>query len=457
MLRRRHVLPLLTASAALCAGLLGACATGPSASGLPPVVFVHGNGDSAALWTTTLWRFESAGWPRERLHAIQLPYPLSRDDDSVAQAGRSSTDDHMRFLAAEVAAVLQRTGADKVALVGNSRGGNAIRNYIASGGGDKLVTHAVLGGTPNHGVWSNPAFRPGSEFNGASPFLKGLNTRPDGNEVTPGPKWMTIRSDRNDKFAQPDGIWIGARGQPTNVTFEGPALKGADLNAVLPGRDHREVSFHADAFSLAATFIGSRDERRGAIVPQPRVTLDGQVTGFTAAGPTNLPLVGATLEVYAVDVANGQRRGDALLRKTIGADGRWGPLATDSSTPLEFVLTAPGFATTHIYRSPFLRSSDIVHLRPETLAAADKDAVSVVSMSRPRGYLGLNRDRMSLDGVTALVDVPPGVPGFAVTKRKLAAASDAGRAVAAELNGERIVGRAWPAAENRVVILEMHY
>ena len=38
---------------------------------------------------------------------------------------------------------------------------------------------------------------------------------------------MTLRSDNNDKFAQPDGVWIGARGTPTNVTADGPALKGA--------------------------------------------------------------------------------------------------------------------------------------------------------------------------------------------------------------------------------------
>jgi hypothetical protein len=33
----------------------------------PPILFVHGNGDHAALWLTTLWRFEANGWPRERL------------------------------------------------------------------------------------------------------------------------------------------------------------------------------------------------------------------------------------------------------------------------------------------------------------------------------------------------------------------------------------------------------
>ena len=52
---------------------------------------------------------------------------------------------------------------------------------------------------------------------------------------------MTIRSDNNDKFAQPDGVWIGARGTPTNVSFDGPALKGAE-NVVIAGIDHRETA-----------------------------------------------------------------------------------------------------------------------------------------------------------------------------------------------------------------------
>ncbi len=49
--------------------LLAGCASGPTQDERPPIVFVHGNGDTAALWLTTVWRFESNGWPRERLHA----------------------------------------------------------------------------------------------------------------------------------------------------------------------------------------------------------------------------------------------------------------------------------------------------------------------------------------------------------------------------------------------------
>jgi len=463
MLRRRTLLPLLAAA------LLAACATPPggtTAADQPPIVFVHGNGDTAALWTSTLWRWESNGWPRARLHAVDFPNPSARDDNGVEQAGRSSADDQMRHLAAEIDKVLAATGSVKVVLMGNSRGGNAIRHYIANwkdgqGGGAAKVSHAILGGTPNHGVWSIPGFRPNNEFNGAGAFLRGLNAPkgPNGDEVTPGVQWMTLRSDNNDKFAQPDGVWIGARGTPTNVTFDGPALKGA-TNVVLPGRDHREVSYHPEAFAAAFRFVTGRAPATSTalhITPEAQVTLGGKVSGFSAGSPTNLPLPGAKLSVYAVDAATGVRRGAALVDQTVGADGRWGPLRTDSRTALEFVLDAPGAAISHTYRAPFLRSSDIVHLRTErAIADADKDAAAIVSFTRPRAYFGLPRDVVLLAGEPA-PGIPPGVAGVASSKRKLAAA---GQSVAGEFRSgvviERIVGRAWPAAERRVTVLELH-
>ena len=42
----------------------------------------------------------------------------------------------------------------------------------------------------------------GSEFNGAAPFLKELNGGPD--DLIPGVEMMAIRSDKNDKYSQPD-------------------------------------------------------------------------------------------------------------------------------------------------------------------------------------------------------------------------------------------------------------
>jgi pimeloyl-ACP methyl ester carboxylesterase len=278
----RRALLVAAGAAALLAGCSLFRAAVPRAPDpTPPIVFVHGNGDTAALWLTTLWRFESNGWPRERLHPIDLPYPLARDDDSKAQEGRTSAAEHMQFLSAEVDKVLKATGAAQVVLIGNSRGGIAIRNYIANGGGARKVSHAILGGTPNHGVWADTKRLPGNEFNGAGPVLTALNAPKgaEGLEVTPGVRWMTIRSDNNDKFAQPDGVWIGARGTPTNVNADGPALKGAD-NVVIPGIDHRETSFGPQAFTAAFRFITGRTPNTASITPESSVVLNGKVSGI---------------------------------------------------------------------------------------------------------------------------------------------------------------------------------
>ncbi len=454
---------LLTAGCAAPSGSPGSGATGwltsltsgaqPSLTERPPIVFVHGNGDGAANWLTTLWRFESNGWPRERLHAIDAPNPLSRDDDAVAQADRTSAAEHAAYLASEIDAVLKRTGAKQVVLVGNSRGGNAIRTYVRDYGAAK-VSHAVLGGTPNHGVWARADFRPGNEFNGAGPVLMRLNAPqgPQGLEVSPGVKWMTLRSDGNDKFAVPTGEWIGQGPSfKTNVDARGPELKGAD-NRVLVGLDHREVSYHQKAFEQTWQFITGGLPARG-IEPQAQVVLDGKVTGLAGSAPTNLPLAGARVQVHAVDCDKGERRGAPLLDRTIGADGRWGPLRTDAQTCLEFEYGAQGFATVHQYRAPFPRSSDIVNLRPIRISDADRKAGALVSLTRPRGYFGLGRDEMSLDGAP-LPGVVAGVAGQSLSRLSLPSAEV--RTVVARFITERIAMRTWPAAQGHLSVAELH-
>lgn len=457
MMNRRGMLGL-----AASAVLLTSCAAPPVLEQAPPIVFVHGNGDTAALWQTTLWRFESNGWPRERLHAIELPYPLSRDDDTKLQPGRTSTAEHMAYLKGEVEKVLKTTGASKVVLFGNSRGGNAIRNYIQNGGGAATVSHAILGGTPNHGIWAIKGFREGNEFSGTGAFLTALNAPKNGNgdEVTGPVKWLTIRSDNNDKYAQPDGVWIGAKGTATNVTADSPALKGAS-NVVLAGIDHRETAFSPAAFDAAYRFVTGKAPQSLTIAAEATVVLNGNITGkgvksddpSSGSGANNLPVPGATLEIYATDASTGARLGAALHRKAVGADGQWGPFMAQSAVQYEFVVSAPGYATTHIYRSPFPRSSAVVHLRPERLSDAEKSSQSVVNFVRPRGYFDAQRDKMSFDGTSKLPGVPPTGAGVASSKMVLTQAGV--RAISAEFNGEHLTGRTWPVSENRVVLLEL--
>ncbi len=390
------------------------------------------------------------GYDRSLLHAIDFRHPLARNDDAKPQPLRSSAAEAMQELAAKVDEVRKLTGRDKVVLIGNSRGGNAIRNYVKNGGGAAKVSHAILGGTPNHGVFDWEQTR-GSEFNGKGAFLMQLNAGP--NEVVPGVRFMTSRSDTNDKFAQPDGAFVGAPGRATGVGFDGPELKGAE-NVVIPRIDHRETSFDAPAFAEMFRFITGRAPAQLAIATEQPPVLNGKVSGMPGGVPTNLPVAGAKVEVYEVDRNTGARRGAAVHAKTTGADGLWGPFNARLETHYEFVVVAPGHSITHVYRSPFPRSSNLVHVRPADIAKSDLAAGSVVTITRPRGYFGHGRDVFTLDG-----KVPPGinqgVPGVSTGKLLLPEAPL--RAVPARFNDEAMTVQNWPAKDGHIVFAESHY
>jgi triacylglycerol lipase len=153
-------------------------------------------------------------------------------------------------------------------------------------------------------------------------------------------QWLTIRSDNNDKFAQPDGLWIGMRRQAHRCDGGRPELKGA-TNVVIPRIDHRETSYSPAAFEAAYRFITGQAPRTQGIVPEAAPVLNGQITGLgvnpadpkTGNFSNNLPLAGAQLEVYATHPTTGERQGAAVHRKTVGADGVWGPFTARPARP----------------------------------------------------------------------------------------------------------------------------
>jgi len=179
------------------------------------------------------------------------------------------------------------------------------------------------------------------------------------------------------------------------------------------------------------------------------------VSGYAAGTPTNLPLEGAMVEVYAVDPASGGRRaGEAAHRKTIGADGRWGPFRANPDAYYEFVVTADGYPATHVYRTPFPRSSAYVHLRVRPREDKDRGAGAIVTMTRPRGYFGHGRDLFLLDG-----KVPPGVgegvPGASEATQRFEPGPS--RPVRVVLNAESMTVRTYPLEQGHVTIAEFHY
>jgi hypothetical protein len=190
-----------------------------------------------------------------------------------------------------------------------------------------------------------------------------------------------------------------------------------------------------------------------SIVPEKNVILSGKVTGFPAGMPTNTPIARAVVDVFQVAPETGERVGDPLHRKETDVDGVWGPVTTAADAYLEFVISAPDHPITHIYMAPFPRSSDIVHLRPaRPIGKGDEAAEAIILMSRPRGYFGIPRDVVILDGREP-ADIKSGVPVDSLTTLRLPNFAD--RPIAGEFNLERVVARPWPARDNHISIIEI--
>jgi triacylglycerol lipase len=459
MVLRRHLLALPLAL------LATGCANLAPAPQLPPIVFVHGNGDTAALWQTTVWRFEIQ-WLAARRACMRSTCPTRWRVTTTPRRSRGAAPaaEHMAHLKAEVDKVLARTGAEQ---------GGADRQFARRQRHSQLhpewrrrvrePRHPGRHAQPR-GVVHSRAFARPTNLPAPAPFLKGLNAPKNaaGDEVTGPVRWMTIRSDNNDKFAQPDGLWIGMAGKQTNVTFAGPELKGA-TNVVIPRIDHRETSFSPAAFDAAYRFITGqaprhrhRRQRRGGAQRQGH--RPGRRIRWTPKPATSATTCLARRHgsrFIATDRRPASGAGTALHRKTVGADGLWGPFtAKPWPRRYEFVVSAAGYATTHIYRSP-LRPLQRHHPPAgRTHCRCRQGRQGPGHSSRPRGYFDPPRDTMRLDGQAKLPGV---VAGAGVASSRLRLATAQARPVQAEFNGERLTGRVWPAQENHLVVLELTY
>ena len=411
-----------------------------------PIVFVHGDSDTAGLWMVQMWRFESNGYPRDLLSAVDLKHPQARSDDTKEEENRSSTTEVASELAAEVARSLIANKAEKVDLVGNSRGCSTIRNYLKNGGGKYVTDTAVLTGCVYHGVFNFPDAAQGSEYNGMGAFLTQLNA---GSEVEDGVKTFTIRSEKYDLYNQPKGDYIGMAGKDIGGSNTGPELKGA-TNTVLPGLvDHRGTAYTPAAFKVMYKAVTGKEPETTDIKKEDAPVLNGKVSGFANKAPTNIPLAGAKVQIFKTDPKTGERQGEAAYTKTVGADGMWGPFTADPDQTYEFVIDADGYPTQHIYRSPFPRSSNVVSLRLYPKEGPELEAKESVGMMRPRGYLGAERDTVTFNGDKA--DVPAGeVPH--VWKVFKTFDNTETHTVVGTVNDETIAARTWPNDDNNVWI-----
>ena len=228
LLKGAGALPLLAANFPM-----PALAQSGSASTTPPILFVHGNGDHAALWIT-----HYGAWNRTASRAIGCLRSTSRIPWRATTMGWRSQP------------LLDRGSTPRICRGGQAAEGEDGRR--AGGAGRQLARRQrdpqfhqrrpAMSAMPCCAALPITAFaweeNLGNEFNGRGSFLRGLNEGES--EVTSGTAFLTLRSDGLDKYAQADGRFVGKPGMPTNVTTEGPALKGATNLVLGAGRSPRD-------------------------------------------------------------------------------------------------------------------------------------------------------------------------------------------------------------------------
>lgn len=135
----------------------------------------------------------------------------------------------------------------------------------------------------------------------------------------------------------------------------------APTQAVFTGQAHVEVATSKESFAMQYEFLVGEAPSVVDIVPQKApVVISGRAVNF----PANTGRDGATLDVWAVEAATGEREGASPVDSfAIGADGEWGPLTVDPTQHYELVLRSSDSPTQqHFYMQTFPRSSHFVRL-----------------------------------------------------------------------------------------------
>jgi hypothetical protein len=317
-------------------------------STLAPIVFVHGMLASGDTYAAQAQRFASNKYCPGRLYAFDWN-TLGQQATAIAQ------------LDALIDEVLQQTGAEKVNLAGHSAGGGLCYNYLSDATrAAKVSRYAHLGS----GVQSQPA--------GPNGEIPTINIWSEGDKVVAG---ADIPGAENKRFTE---------------------------------EDHYQIATSAPVFEAMYRFFNDdKAPETTDIKPQEKVQLSGRVVTLGE----NAPKAGATVEIYEVDPATGQRLG-AAPDATFTADekGYWGPWETTSGKPYEFfVISAdPADRPIHYYREGFVRSNQLIYLRmfppPTSLAGLllagipKDDNQSVVAVFTANQAVVHQRDQLSVNG-----------------------------------------------------------
>ena len=124
--------------------------------------------------------------------------------------------------------------------------------------------------------------------------------------------------------------YIAIDGAPCPPAGTVPCL--APNQAGLPGQAHVETATSKESFVMQFEFLIGRPPEVADIVPQrDAVVLSGRAVNF----PANTGRDGATLEIWEVDRATGQRLdAQPLASFVLGANGDFGPVEVEAGAPV---------------------------------------------------------------------------------------------------------------------------
>jgi hypothetical protein len=310
------------------------------------MLFVHGFVGSGAQFESQRMRFMSNGYPDGWIAVIDY-------DSTFGTESRQQVFARIDQLIAELK---QRTGRPQVDVLAHSLGTSVMQEYLNSS--------PARAGSVEHYV------------------------NIDGREADAPPGGVPTLA-----------VWAG-RGAP------GRRIAGA-TNVTIPNQTHVQTATSRESFVEYFKFFTGRAPAHDIVPDVGPITIAGRALLF----PQNRALpAGATLEIWPVDPATGQRVGSApTARLALDQTGDFGPVRVEPGTRYEFTLLRPGIATLHYYYEPFVRSDHLLRLpysdAVEALVQRSERHVSglVIRYKELWGDQGAESDVLSLNGTNVCV------------------------------------------------------
>jgi pimeloyl-ACP methyl ester carboxylesterase len=312
-----------------------------------PIIFVHGGSGSGGQFESQAMRFESNGYPADYVRVLEYDssVPLTTNPANMAVV-HAALDDL-------IAEIQDETGASQVDLMGHSLGTFVSQSYLSTPSRAANVAHYV---------------------------------NIDGATAT----------------ALPGGV-------PTLAIWAGTGTPGREItgatNVVVADQTHIQSATSEESFIEMYKFLRGRAPFTSHILPEIRPKVSGRVTAF----PQNTGLDGATLAVWVVDGATGERVFDHPLETyAIGPDGDFGPFKAWFGVHYEFEVSRPGEVTINYFYEPFIHTDDLVRLNvalglaPFIATGPNHVALTVVRFKEFWGDRGAENDVLEINGTDVI-------------------------------------------------------